>query len=78
MLHNPDDYPSPDTFLPERFLLPDGSMNQNVRDPATVAFGFGRRYVPGVVSPCPPPAHTITRTELDSVRGDTLPNWPSS
>ena len=45
MLHNPEDYPNPDTFLPERFLTPDGSMDENVRDPATVAFGFGRRYV---------------------------------
>ena len=44
MLHNPDDYPNPDIFLPERFLNPHGSANENIRDPATVAFGFGRRY----------------------------------
>ncbi|TFK23029.1 cytochrome P450 [Coprinopsis marcescibilis] len=47
MLRNEEDYPEPDTFKPERFLNADGSLNPNVRDPATAAFGFGRRMCPG-------------------------------
>ena len=44
MLRNPDDYPNPECFDPDRFLK-DGHINSGVRDPATVIFGFGRRYV---------------------------------
>ncbi|KAI1794934.1 CyP450 monooxygenase [Ganoderma leucocontextum] len=47
MLHDPDEYPNPDAFLPERFLNPDRSTNEKVRDPVTVVFGFGRRLCPG-------------------------------
>ena len=46
-MHNPDVYPEPDTFNPDRFLYPDGSPNPNVRDPSVAAFGFGRRKCPG-------------------------------
>ncbi|EIW59412.1 CyP450 monooxygenase [Trametes versicolor FP-101664 SS1] len=46
ILHNVEEYPDPDSFLPERFLK-DGRLNPDVRDPATVAFGFGRRICPG-------------------------------
>ena len=42
ILHDPEAYPEPAKFLPERFLK-DGKLNPDVRDPATVAFGFGRR-----------------------------------
>lgn len=44
MLHNPDDYPEPEEFNPDRFME-NGSLNRGVRDPSTMAFGFGRRYV---------------------------------
>lgn len=44
MLYSPEDYPEPTIFRPERFLLPDGSIDHSVRDPAEIAFGFGRRY----------------------------------
>ncbi|KAI1794923.1 cytochrome P450 [Ganoderma leucocontextum] len=46
ILHDPEAYPEPDRFLPDRFLK-DGKLNPDVRDPGTVAFGFGRRICPG-------------------------------
>ncbi|TCD67637.1 hypothetical protein EIP91_012202 [Steccherinum ochraceum] len=45
ILHNPAEYPNPEAFIPERFLK-DGEINPDVRDPATAAFGFGRRVCP--------------------------------
>ncbi|KAI0763594.1 cytochrome P450 [Trametes elegans] len=45
-MHNPDFYPEPERFLPERFIR-DGELNPDVLDPATVIFGFGRRICPG-------------------------------
>lgn len=44
MLHNPEDYPEPTSFKPERYIK-DGKLNPAVRDPLALAFGFGRRYV---------------------------------
>lgn len=42
MLRDPQDYPDPDEFIPDRFIK-DGDINREVRDPTTLAFGFGRR-----------------------------------
>jgi cytochrome P450 len=44
-LHDPETYPDPEEFKPERFLNEDGS----VRDDPTLAlaFGAGRRICPG-------------------------------
>ncbi|KAL0954893.1 hypothetical protein HGRIS_003826 [Hohenbuehelia grisea] len=39
-------YPEPDKFIPERFLK-NGVINNNIRDPRTLIFGFGRRICPG-------------------------------
>ena len=45
VLHNPVTYPEPDSFRPERFINPDGSLRD---DPVvTSAFGFGKRICPG-------------------------------
>ncbi|KAK7685162.1 hypothetical protein QCA50_011525 [Cerrena zonata] len=46
MLHNPEDFPQPGRFNPDRFIK-DGRLNPDVRDPLTIAFGFGRRICPG-------------------------------
>ncbi|THH30478.1 hypothetical protein EUX98_g3693 [Antrodiella citrinella] len=45
MLHDPEVYPDPEAFKPERFIK-DGKINPNVRDPAAIAFGFRRRICP--------------------------------
>ncbi|KAF8983950.1 cytochrome P450 [Cyathus striatus] len=45
MLNNEEDYPNPVEFKPERFLK-NGKLNPEIRDPATLLFGFGRS-VPG-------------------------------
>ncbi|KAH8102190.1 cytochrome P450 [Cristinia sonorae] len=47
MLRNPVDYPNPDQFMPERFIGKDGNINPDVLNPASIAFGFGRRACPG-------------------------------
>ncbi|THG96275.1 hypothetical protein EW026_g5532 [Hermanssonia centrifuga] len=46
MLHDSKDYPFPEDFNPDRFIA-DGRLNSKVRDPSTIAFGFGRRICPG-------------------------------
>ena len=44
MLYDPDEYPEPERFNPDRFIK-DGKLDRSVRDPTRVGFGFGRRYV---------------------------------
>ena len=43
ILHDEEMYPDPMSFKPERFLLSDGTINPEVRDPDVAAFGFTRR-----------------------------------
>ncbi|KAI9058138.1 cytochrome P450 [Trametes sanguinea] len=45
-LHDPDIYPEPEKFIPERFMK-DGKLDNDVLDPSSLAFGFGRRICPG-------------------------------
>ncbi|KAI0770148.1 cytochrome P450 [Fomes fomentarius] len=45
-LHDPEAYPDPDRFFPDRFIR-DGILDPVVRDPADFAFGHGRRICPG-------------------------------
>src|SRR5258708_10828384 len=45
ILHDPTAYPEPDSFKPERFINPDGSLGD---DPVVwTIFGFGKRICPG-------------------------------
>ncbi|KAI0332176.1 cytochrome P450 [Cubamyces sp. BRFM 1775] len=45
-MHNPETYPEPDTFNPDRFIQ-NGRLRDDVLDPASIIFGFGRRCCPG-------------------------------
>ncbi|KAL0958976.1 hypothetical protein HGRIS_014289 [Hohenbuehelia grisea] len=47
ILHDPDVYPCPELFRPERFLTEDGRLDPGVQDPYVAAFGYGRRICPG-------------------------------
>jgi cytochrome P450 len=45
ILHDPEAYPEPDKFKPERFLNEDGTVRD---DPMlSLAFGVGKRICPG-------------------------------
>ena len=45
ILHDPETYPEPDKFKPERFLDEDGTVRD---DPMlTLVFGVGKRICPG-------------------------------
>jgi cytochrome P450 len=45
ILHDERNYDQPMRFWPERFLTPDGKEDASIIDPATAAFGYGRRSV---------------------------------
>lgn len=42
MAHDATAYPEPERFHPDRYFK-GGKLNPEVRDPATIVFGFGRR-----------------------------------
>ena len=50
MLQDPEVFPEPQEFRPERFLNADGTLRELQRheDPSIVGFGFGRRICPGM------------------------------
>ncbi|RDX53515.1 cytochrome P450 [Lentinus brumalis] len=46
IMHDPQTYPDPEQFIPERFLK-NGKIDPSVKDPQSVIFGYGRRICPG-------------------------------
>lgn len=43
ILHDPEVYPDPQDFKPERFFNDEGKLDYLATDPAKYAFGYGRR-----------------------------------
>ncbi|KLO17671.1 cytochrome P450 [Schizopora paradoxa] len=48
ILHDPDVYPEPMSFKPERYLNSEGKLDYVAIDPARYSFGYGRRICAGV------------------------------
>ncbi|THU95902.1 cytochrome P450 [Dendrothele bispora CBS 962.96] len=46
LTHDPERYPDPFAYNPERFLNPDDTLNPDVPEPRDFTFGFGRRRCP--------------------------------
>ena len=44
MTRDEEVYPNAESFKPERFLK-NGTLNNKIRDPRDIVFGFGRRHV---------------------------------
>jgi cytochrome P450 len=49
MTRDEDVYPDAESFKPERFIK-NGSLNNEIRDPRDIVFGFGRRCVLFILS----------------------------
>jgi hypothetical protein len=47
ILHNPKDYPDPETFNPLQYLTQDGTLDPSVCDLHTACFSFGQCICPG-------------------------------
>ncbi|KAH9917067.1 cytochrome P450 monooxygenase [Fomitopsis serialis] len=47
IFRDPEVYPEPDVFRPERFLEIDADADADLKDPKKLVFGFGRRICPG-------------------------------
>ncbi|KAI0707572.1 cytochrome P450 [Cerioporus squamosus] len=50
MLQDPEIFPDPHEFRPDRYLSEDGSLRalERYEDPSIIGFGFGRRICPGM------------------------------
>ncbi|EJD02108.1 CyP450 monooxygenase [Fomitiporia mediterranea MF3/22] len=46
ILHDPEVYPEPMEFKPERYINAAGQLECSSNDPSKFAFGYGRRYCP--------------------------------
>jgi cytochrome P450 len=46
ILHDPQTFPNPSVFSPERYLTPEGELDPNAPE-IEAAFSFGRRACPG-------------------------------
>lgn len=70
MFRDPDVYPEPDAFIPERFLELHEAPDRELRDPKKIVFGFGRRCVF-----CYRSVFTFSHTvvAIESARDDTSP-----
>lgn len=42
-MHDPETFPDPMDFRPERYLAAEGDMYHTTIDPVKFAFGYGRR-----------------------------------
>ena len=81
ILHNPDLYPDPETFKPERFLNEDGTFRD---DPAiSLAFGAGKRICPGrhlvdatlfIVTACVLSVFNVTKARDENSQDHSIPN----
>ncbi|KAF8811261.1 cytochrome P450 [Phlegmacium glaucopus] len=47
ILHDPNTYPDPSRFNPDRFMGENDSQHLSSMDPLSVTFGYGRRICPG-------------------------------
>ncbi|TFK88171.1 CyP450 monooxygenase [Polyporus arcularius HHB13444] len=79
---DPEVYPDPFRFYPDRFLK-DGKLNEAVRDPYDIIFGFGRRVCVGkhlasasLFITCASILHAFTIAPPTDEHGKTLPLEP--
>ncbi|KAJ3565871.1 hypothetical protein NP233_g7365 [Leucocoprinus birnbaumii] len=78
MLHDETKYgPRPEEFRPERFLDESGKLKSGMKDPADVAFGFGRRVCPGahvaLYAVFMVAAHILTTFDIESAVDEVVP-----
>ncbi|PIL22734.1 cytochrome P450 [Ganoderma sinense ZZ0214-1] len=73
ILNDPQVYPDPDKFIPQRFLK-DGKLNPAIRDPVAYLFGFGRRLRPCSIRSISDRLSTITVYQFTLSRG-VVADW---
>ena len=53
MTRDPELFPNPEDFIPERYLEEVDETTAKKRDPRSYIFGFGRRFVAAPIAPNP-------------------------